>query len=73
MLSFYSSELDVIVEDPAFMVMPIDDRIINRAHGIFESMSINKFKFFNIKTHLSRLEKSATNAGISLPMSLDKI
>ncbi len=43
MLSFYNSEIDMITDDPGLMNIPIDDRIINRAHGIFESMAIKQF------------------------------
>lgn len=34
--------------DPELMVVPIDERMINRSHGVFDSMSIIKFRFFRV-------------------------
>lgn len=59
LLSFYSSELDLIISDPAFMTLPLDDRLVNRAHGIFESLAIKKFRFFSLQQHLERLIASS--------------
>jgi len=39
-LAYYSSDIDMIVTDPSLMLMPIDDRLINRSHGVFESITI---------------------------------
>ena len=37
------------------MVMPIDDRIINRAHGVFDNMSMKSFR-------INRVEKKKKNS-----------
>lgn len=35
--------------DPALMLVPIDERMINRAHGVFDSMGITKYRFFRVE------------------------
>lgn len=59
MLTFYNSEIDMIIDDPSLMNVPIDERMINRAHGVFESMAIKKFSFYSLDLHLERLKESA--------------
>jgi branched-subunit amino acid aminotransferase/4-amino-4-deoxychorismate lyase len=49
------------------MVMPIDDRIISRSHGVFDNTNIRNFKFYQLKEHLERLEKSCEIMDIKLP------
>ncbi|KAL4457033.1 hypothetical protein ABPG74_014671 [Tetrahymena malaccensis] len=73
MLGFYSSDLDCIIDDPAFMLVPIDERMLNRSHGVFDSMAITKFRFFRLTQHLQRFENSAKKVGIQMPMSIDQI
>ena len=64
-VSFYNSELDMICDgkliiksfkkmntsDVSLMVVPIDDRLINRAHGVFDAMVVKNFKFFKVKIY----------------------
>jgi hypothetical protein len=33
--AFYSSQLGGVVTDPALMVIPFDDHMVHRGHGIF--------------------------------------
>ena len=34
--AFYSSQLGGIVTDPALMVIPFDDHMVHRGHGVFQ-------------------------------------
>ena len=38
--AFYSSQLGGVVTDPALMVIPFDDHIVHRGHGIFDTAGI---------------------------------
>ena len=35
--AFYSSQLGGIVTDPVLMVLPFDDHMVHRGHGIFDT------------------------------------
>ena len=35
--AFYSSQLGGVVTDPSLMVMPFDDHMVHRGHGIFDT------------------------------------
>ena len=39
-VAFYSSQLGGIVTDPALMVIPFDDHMVHRGHGIFDTAGI---------------------------------
>ena len=38
--AFYSSQLGGIVTDPALMIIPFDDHMVHRGHGIFDTAAI---------------------------------
>jgi len=43
-LSFYSSELKGIVTDPALMVLHMDDHLVHRGHGVFDTAIISEVR-----------------------------
>ena len=52
--AFYSSQLGGIVTDPALMVIPFDDHMVHRGHGIFDTASIVDGKIYDLDAHLDR-------------------
>ena len=71
--AMYSSVFGGIVTDPALMVMPVDDHIINRGDGVFEFFdAVNGF-VYNLEAHLARLERSAGLISLDLPFDMDTI
>src|SRR3989475_5254833 len=45
--AFYSSQLGGIVTDPALMVVPFDDHMVHRGHGIFDTAAIEAGENFD--------------------------
>jgi len=39
-LAMYSSVVDGITTDPAAMVLPLDDHMVHRGHGVFDTALI---------------------------------
>src|SRR5262245_62718440 len=52
--AFYSSQLKGVVTDPALMVLPFDDHIVHRGHGIFDTAAIVAGKIYDLEAHLDR-------------------
>ena len=71
--AMYSSVFGGIVTDPALMVMPLDDHIINRGDGIFEYFDIVNGFVYNFEAHLARFERSAGLISLDLPFDMDTI
>ena len=65
--AFYSSQLGGIVTDPALMVVPFDDHMVHRGHGIFDTAAIEAGKIYDLEAHLDRFVRSAHNSKLKLP------
>ena len=65
--AFYSSQLGGIVTDPALMVLPFDDHIVHRGHGVFDTAAIVEGKIYDLEAHLDRFVRSAGLSKLPLP------
>ena len=65
--AFYSSQLGGIVTDPALMVIPFDDHIVHRGHGVFDTAAIVDGKIYDLEAHLDRFVRSAGLSRLPLP------
>ena len=65
--AFYSSQLGGIVTDPALMIIPFDDHMVHRGHGIFDTAAIEGGKIYDLEAHLDRFIRSARNSKLKLP------
>ena len=72
-LAMYSSVFGGVVTDPALMVIPLDDHIINRGDGIFEAFDVNNGYAYDLDAHLARLERSAEIISLDLPFDIATI
>src|SRR5499426_4918135 len=71
--AFYSSQLGGIVTDPALMVLPFDDHIVHRGHGVFDTAAIVNGKIYDLEAHLDRFLRSATLSRLTLPCTRDEM
>src|SRR6186997_3581909 len=65
--AFYSSQLGGVVTDPALMVIPFDDHMVHRGHGVFDTAAIVDGKIYDLEAHLDRFVRSATTSRLILP------
>ena len=72
-VAFYSSQLGGIVTDPALMVIPFDDHMVHRGHGIFDTAGIVNGKIYDLEAHLDRFLKSAERSKLKLPASREEM
>src|SRR6187431_1425884 len=71
--AFYSSQLGGIVTDPALMVIPFDDHMVHRGHGIFDTAGLVGGKIYDLEAHLDRFLLSAERSKLRLPGSRQEI
>ena len=62
--AFYSSQLGGVVTDPALMVIPFDDHMVHRGHGIFDTASIVGGRIYDLDAHLDRFVRSAERSNL---------
>ena len=65
--AFYSSQLGGIVTDPALMIIPFDDHMVHRGHGIFDTAGLVDGKIYDLEAHLDRFINSAGRSKLRLP------
>ncbi|XP_008226423.1 PREDICTED: D-amino-acid transaminase, chloroplastic-like [Prunus mume] len=65
--AMYSSTYGGIILDPALMVIPIDDHMVHRGHGVFDTAIILNGFIYELDVHLNRFLRSASKAKISSP------
>lgn len=64
--AFYSSQLGGVVTDPALMVLPFDDHMVHRGHGIFDTAGIVNGRIYDLEAHLDRFVRSAGRSNLPL-------
>jgi 4-amino-4-deoxychorismate lyase len=67
--SFYSSQMGGIVTDPALMVIPFDDHMVHRGHGIFDTAGLIDGKIYDLEAHLDRFLLSAERSKLRVSPS----
>src|SRR6266511_6260448 len=71
--AFYSSQLGGIVTDPALMVLPFDDHMVHRGHGVFDTAAIVSGKIYDLEAHLDRVVRSAGLSRLTLPCTREEM
>jgi 4-amino-4-deoxychorismate lyase len=71
--AMYSSVLGGIVTDPALMVLPLDDHMVHRGHGVFDTAAVVQGLAYQLDAHLDRLLRSAALARIPLPFPRERL
>lgn len=67
LLAMYSSVFGGITTDPTAMVIPIDDHMVHRGHGVFDTAAIVDGHLYELDQHLERCVRSASMAKITPP------
>src|SRR5262245_5601017 len=71
--AFYSSQLGGIVTDPALMILPFDDHMVHRGHGVFDTAAIVNGKIYDLQAHLDRFVRSAGLSKLPLPCTREQM
>ncbi|XP_068648984.1 D-amino-acid transaminase, chloroplastic [Aristolochia californica] len=66
-LAMYSSVIGGITTDPSLMLIPMDDHMVHRGHGVFDTAAIMDGYLYELDPHLDRLLRSASMGKIKHP------
>ena len=72
MVSFYSSELGGIVNDPGMMGVAVDESLVHSGHGVYEKFRVVDGYVYQMGARVDRLMLSAAKANIQLPKKWSK-
>ena len=71
--AMYSSVLGGVVLDPLLMQVPLDDHLVHRGDGVFDTFKCLGRGAYNLDAHLRRLMRSAASIGLAWPGGIDEI
>jgi branched-subunit amino acid aminotransferase/4-amino-4-deoxychorismate lyase len=66
--AMFNSWLGGITTDPRLMLVPVDDHLVHRGDGVFESLKCVDGAIYNMAPHLDRLLESAAPLNLTLPI-----
>jgi len=67
--SMYSSATNAITIDPDMMNIPIDDHLVHRGDGVFESFKCIDGNVYNLDAHIKRLIYSCEKISLKIPIN----
>jgi len=71
--AMYSSVLGGAVTDPVLMQVPLDDHLVHRGDGVFDTFKCVNRGAYNLEPHLRRLIRSAAAITLEWPGGIDEI
>tara|TARA_B100000927_G_C16470904_1_gene471475 strand:- start:2112 stop:3080 length:969 start_codon:yes stop_codon:yes gene_type:complete len=71
--SMFSSTTSSITKDMSRMVVPIDDHLVHRGDGVFESFKCVEGSIYNLDAHLDRFRFSSEKIGLKIPYSKEHL
>ncbi len=72
-LAFYEHRFGAICTDARLMLAPLDDHLVHRGDGVFETIRFTERKVIHLDAHLHRLASSAEGLDLALPCSLEHL
>lgn len=72
-LVMYSSQWRGCTTDPALMAVPLDDHLVHRGDGVFDTFRCVRGRIYQLEQHLVRLERSAEAIALPLPVEYGEI
>ncbi len=68
--AFYNHTVQAFCTDPRALLIPLDDHLVHRGDGVFESLTCRDRKIINLDKHLERLASSLNAIKLDPPVSL---
>lgn len=72
-MAFYEHRLGAICTDPNLLLIPMDDHIVHRGDGIFETVKYLGRKIYQLDAHINRMKRSAQAIGLNPPCTWDRL
>ncbi|XP_021899048.1 D-amino-acid transaminase, chloroplastic isoform X1 [Carica papaya] len=72
-LAMYSNISGGITTEPSAMLIPMDDHMVHRGHGVFDTAAIMDGHLYELEQHLDRFLRSASLAKINPPFDRENI
>lgn len=71
--AFYEHRIGAICKNSKFLLIPVDDHLVHRGDGVFESISLSEGKILQLDAHMDRLKSSSEALYLTPPLSWEKM
>ncbi len=71
--AFYDHRLEMVCTNPRLMLIPLDDHMIHRGDGVFETVKYLGRKVYQLEAHLERMAKNCRAIFIPPPLPWSRI
>jgi branched-chain amino acid aminotransferase len=72
-LAFYEHRVGAICKDVRLMLLPLDDHLLHRGDGVFESLKYVGRKLYQLDAHMERMKKSAASISLTPPCAWEEV
>lgn len=72
-LAFYEHRVGAICRDARLMMAPLDDHLVHRGDGVFESLRMAEGRILQLDAHMGRLKDSAAVLGLEPPCPWEEV
>lgn len=72
-LAFYDHNVGAVGTDPRLMVIPLDDHLVHRGDGVFETMKWIGRKVYQLDAHLARMDRSSKSIFLAPPCPWEQV
>ena len=72
-LAFYDHRVGVIGADPRLMCIPLDDHLVHRGDGVFETLKYLGRRLYQVRPHFDRMRRSASAIFLEPPCPWEQV
>ena len=72
-LAFYEHRVGAICTDAKLMFAPLDDHLVHRGDGVFETVKYFEGRIYQLDPHLERMQRSGHGLFLEPPCSWEKV
>ncbi|MDZ7760413.1 MAG: aminotransferase class IV [Desulfovermiculus sp.] len=72
-LAFYDHRIGVLAPDPRLMLIPLDDHLVHRGDGVFETLKFEHKRLYQLDAHLRRMQSSCQAIYVHPPCSWKRV
>lgn len=72
-LAFYDHRVGAVCRDGRLMVLPMDDHLVHRGDGVFETLKYLDGRIYQLDPHVQRMRRSSAGIHLEPPCSWDEM
>ncbi|AGW12328.1 aminotransferase class IV [Megalodesulfovibrio gigas] len=72
-LACYNHQVRACTTDPALMLLPLDDHLVHRGDGLFETLKWEDGRLYQLEPHVGRLSRGAAAIHLNPPCPWEEI